>query len=127
MITDKPSCGSRHVYGYSMVFHGFAAALYTISTSLPAIIALLGYKSWQVQLLTVPPYATAFVWTLGITYLSQRYALRAPFIIGNAFLAIVGYIVLLTSPTVGGRYTAVFICVMGIYSGCALLLSWPSE
>jgi hypothetical protein len=35
--------------------------------------------------------------------------------------------VLITSPTVGGKYTAVFLAAAGIYAANALLLAWPSE
>lgn len=62
-----------------------------------------------------------------VAYISNKVKLRAPFIIGSGFVAIIGYIILLTSPTPGGKYVAVFICAGGIYAGNALLLAWPSE
>lgn len=115
------------VYLYCFLFHGMSFALYTISLFLPTIISGLGYKSWQSQLLTVPPYVLAFICTMSTAWTTQRVKRRAPFIIGGASLAIVGYIILIASPTVAGRYVAVFLCVAGIYSANALLLAWPSE
>lgn len=37
-------------------------------------------------------------------WVSNKVQMRAPFIVGAAFVAIIGYIVLLTSPTTGGQY-----------------------
>ncbi|CAO1620824.1 unnamed protein product [Jaminaea pallidilutea] len=115
------------VYLYSSLFHGFSFGLYTISLFLPTIIQGLGYGSWQAQLLSVPPYVLAFLAVMTIAWISQRVGIRAPFIIGSALVAIVGYIVLLTSPTIGGKYVSTFLIVGGIYSGNGILLAWPSE
>ncbi|KAG8735205.1 hypothetical protein FRC12_018179 [Ceratobasidium sp. 428] len=49
--------GDHLVWGYALLFHGFAFVLYSLSLFLPTIIAGLGYASWEAQLLTVPPYA----------------------------------------------------------------------
>lgn len=91
------------------------------------IIQGLGYKSWEAQLLTVPPYILAFLYTMTLAYLSKIYARRAAFILSSAALSILGYIVLITSPTTGGQYVGVFLALSGIYSGNALLLAWPTE
>lgn len=115
------------VYLYCTLFHGMSFALYTISLFLPSIIQGLGYKSWQAQLLTTPPYVLAFIVTMGTAFTAKRVAMRAPFIIGGFCLAGLGYIVLLTSPTIGGKYVATFLIVCGVYAGNALLLAWPSE
>lgn len=64
---------------------------------------------------------------MSVAYANYRLRIRAPFIIGGGFVAIVGYIVLITSKTVGGKYTAVFLCAGGIYPALAILLAWPSE
>lgn len=64
---------------------------------------------------------------MSCAYATWRVKFRAPFIVGGALVATLGYIVLITSPTIGGRYTAVFLCAGGIYSGNAILLAWPSE
>jgi MFS family permease len=95
---------TAQVYGYCFLFHGFSFGLYTLSLFLPSIIQGLGYKSWQAQLLTVPPYVFAFIVTMSLAIITQRVKIRAPFIIGAAFVSILGYIVLITSPTIGGKY-----------------------
>ncbi|KAE8227342.1 hypothetical protein CF319_g169 [Tilletia indica] len=116
------------VWGYCFLFHAFAFVLYSISLFIPTLIANLGrWQVWQAQLLSVPPYALAFIVTMTTAHFSFVYRVRGPFIIGAGLLAIVGYIVLMTSPTVGGKYAALFLIVSGVYAANALLLSWPAE
>ncbi|KAJ7044150.1 major facilitator superfamily domain-containing protein [Mycena alexandri] len=115
------------VWAYALLFHGFAFVLYSLSLFLPTIIAGLGFSSWQAQLMSVPPntLAALSIWTT--VWLSSRYNARAPFIIGSAFVSIIGYIILLTGPTPGAQYVGVHFAAAGVYTGNALLLSWPAE
>ncbi|KAJ7761491.1 major facilitator superfamily domain-containing protein [Mycena maculata] len=115
------------VWAYALLFHGFAFVLYSLSLFLPTIIAGLGFSSWQAQLMTVPPNTLASLSIWFTVWLSSRYDARAPFIIGSAFVAIIGYIILLTGPTPGAQYVGVHFAAAGVYTGNALLLSWPGE
>ncbi|KAJ7134646.1 major facilitator superfamily domain-containing protein [Mycena epipterygia] len=115
------------VWGYAFLFHGFAFVLYSLSLFLPTIIAGLGFSSWQAQLLTVPPNTLASLSIWFTVWVSSRYNARAPFIIGAAFIAIIGYIILLTGRTPGVQYVGVHFAAAGVYTGNALLLSWPGE
>ncbi|KAF8798941.1 MFS general substrate transporter [Phlegmacium glaucopus] len=115
------------VWGYAFLFHGFAFVLYSLSLFLPSIIAQLGFQSWQAQLLTVPPNTLAAISIWTTVWLSSKVNRRAPFIIGAAGVAIIGYIVLLTTKTAGAQYFGVHLANAGVYTGNALLLSWPGE
>ncbi|KIK52049.1 hypothetical protein GYMLUDRAFT_50119 [Collybiopsis luxurians FD-317 M1] len=115
------------VWGYAMLFHGYAFALYSLSLFMPTIIAGLGFQSWQAQLMTVPPNTLAALSIAVTVWFSVRYDRRAVFIIGAAFIAIIGYIVLLTATRPGAQYVGVHLAAAGIYTGNALLLSWPGE
>lgn len=96
----------------------------------PTIIKDLGYKAASAQLLTIPPYAFAFMTTIGVATLSERYGQRAIPIIGSALFAIIGYIMLLanTDPMSrpGVSYVGTFFAAGGIYPATALALSWPA-
>ncbi|KAJ6508763.1 major facilitator superfamily domain-containing protein [Mycena sanguinolenta] len=118
------------VWAYALLFHGFAFVLYSLSLFLPTIIAGLGFSSWQAQLLTVPPNTLASLSIWFTVWVSARYNVRAPFIIGSAFVAIIGYIILLSGPTLpaaSAQYVGVHFAAAGVYTGNALLLSWPGE
>lgn len=115
------------VWLYGLGFHTMSLPLYTLSLFLPTIIKQLGYTAAQAQLLTVPPYAVAFILTLSVAVASQKLKLRAPFIMGSACFAIIGYIILLTARKPGVSYVGIIFAAGGIYPATAIVLSWPAN
>ncbi|CAM1504862.1 Fc.00g024530.m01.CDS01 [Cosmosporella sp. VM-42] len=115
---------------YGLGFHTMSLPLYTLSLFLPTIIKNLGYTAAVAQLLTIPPYALAFVTTLSVAIASERLGKRAVFIAGSSAVAAIGYIILLanTNPTArpGLSYAGTFFAAAGIYPATALVLSWPA-
>ncbi|KAK4149505.1 major facilitator superfamily domain-containing protein [Chaetomidium leptoderma] len=115
---------------YGLSFHAMSLPLYTFSLFLPTIIKDLGYKAANAQLLTIPPYAFAFVTTIGVATISERMGHRAIPIIGSALFAMIGYIILLANSDPIGRpgvsYLGTFFAAGGIYPATALALSWPA-
>jgi predicted MFS family arabinose efflux permease len=115
------------VYLYGLCFHTLSLPVYTLSLFLPTIIKDLGYTTAQAQLLTVPPYVFAFIITMASAVLAERTKRRAPFIIGSSALAIVGYVILITSHQPGLSYAGTILAAGGIYSAIAVVLSWPAN
>ena len=101
--------------------------LYTLSLFLPTIIKELGFTAAQAQLLTVPPYAVVTVLTLTVAVASEKLKLRAPFIMGSATVAAIGYIILLSSTKAGVAYFGTILAAAGIYPATAIVLSWPAN
>lgn len=91
-----------------------------------AIIKELGFTAAQAQLLTVPPYAFAFILTISAALISERLYIRTPFIIGGSCLAILGYILLLTDHKPAISYLGTIFAAGGIYPATALVLAWPA-
>lgn len=114
-------------YLYALGFHTLSLPLYTLSLFLPSIINSLGYTSAQAQLMTIPPYAIAFILTVTLAVLSERYRRRAPFIVGSSALAVIGYILLLSDPRPGVSYLGTIFAAAGIYPAVALTLAWPAN
>ncbi|KAL5116387.1 hypothetical protein ACEQ8H_005735 [Pleosporales sp. CAS-2024a] len=96
----------------------------------PTIIKDMGYTSAQSQLLTIPPYAVATLFTVFWALLSERYKRRALFIVVTSSVAMVGYIILLANQTPkahpGISYLGTFFAAVGIYPSVALVLCWPA-
>ncbi|KAK4226044.1 major facilitator superfamily domain-containing protein [Podospora fimiseda] len=115
---------------YGLSFHTMSLPLYTFSLFLPSIIRALGYTAANAQLLTIPPYAFAFITTLTVATLSEKYSQRAIPLIASASFAIIGYILLLANNDPIGRpglsYAGTFFAAGGIYPATALALSWPA-
>ncbi|KAI0304323.1 major facilitator superfamily domain-containing protein [Multifurca ochricompacta] len=128
------------VWGYALLFHGFAFTLLRNLES-AAVVSPDSFIDFffflnDVLRMTVPPNALASIGIAFGAWLAARTGRRAPLIIGSAVVAIIGYIVLLTTEThltsgpndiAGAQYAGVHFAALGIYTGNALLLSWPSE
>jgi MFS family permease len=110
------------VWLYGLGFHTMSLPLYTLSLFLPTIIKELGYTAAQAQLLTVPPYAVAFVTTLSVAVASERFKIRAPFIMASASFAVIGYIILLSARKAGVSYVGTIFAAAGIYPATAIVL-----
>lgn len=113
---------------YGLGFHTMSLPLYTLSLFLPTIINALGYTAAQAQLLTVPPYAVATVFTIIIAIIAEKTKKRSPYMIASSSLAIIGYILLLTAPLnkPGVSYLGTLFAAGGIYPSCAITLSWAA-
>ncbi|KAG9091592.1 hypothetical protein FRC06_000494 [Ceratobasidium sp. 370] len=123
----RQALGDHLVWGYALLFHGFAFVLYSLSLFLPTIIAGLGYASWQAQLLTVPPHALSAECIGTTAWLASVYNIRAVFIAGAAIVGIIGYVLLFATHSAGRQYVGVHLACAGVYTGNALLLSWLGE
>lgn len=75
----------------------------------------------------MPPYAVAFILTIGVAVLSERTQRRAPFIMGSSALACIGYIILLSDHRAGVSYVGTIFAAAGIYPAVAIVLSWPAN
>ncbi|RAL17047.1 MFS general substrate transporter [Aspergillus homomorphus CBS 101889] len=95
------------VWLYGLAFHTLSLPLYILTLFMPTIITTLGYTSAPAQLLTVPPYAFAFLITLTTAIPSERTHRRAPFILAAATLA--------------------FLAAAGFYPVVATMLAWPAN
>ena len=115
---------------YGLAFHTMSLPLYTLSLFLPTIIRDMGWTAAQSQLLTIPPYACATLFTIFWAILSERYKKRAIFIAITTTIAIIGYIILITnehpSKKPGVSYVGTFFAALGIYPSVALVLCWPA-
>ncbi|KAF2118298.1 MFS transporter [Lophiotrema nucula] len=125
------ACKDIKCWLYGFGFHTMSLPLYTLSLFLPTIIKDMGYTAAQSQLLTIPPYALATIFTVFCAWYSEKLGRRAPFILFTSSLAIIGYIILLANenPTKkpGVSYLGTFFAAVGIYPSVALVLSWPAN
>jgi len=101
--------------------------VYAISLFLPTIINSLGFSAADAQLLTIPPFVAGCIATISVGYLSDKYNLRGPFIIGGCLVSLVGYIVLITETRPGPGYAGSFIAAVGIFPTVAVSLAWAGS
>lgn len=126
-----------HLYGYShkdwkemlqsLTCLGTLCPLYSFSLFLPTIIAGLGYKGTQAQLLTVPPYAVAAALTIFVGWFADRTRWRGYCNMVTVCFGIVGFCMLLGSKNIHVQYAGTFLGAAGIYPAIPNSLSWASN
>lgn len=118
-----------HIYAHIFVFWGISCPLYSISLCLPSIVQDLGYTSTQANLLTIPIYLAACLFSLLIAYFSDRTGKRALFIAASFSVMFIGFLIAAVRPTStpGLAYAGVFIAACGIYPAFPGMITWASN
>lgn len=87
--------------------------MYSISLFLPTIVKNMGYTNEKSQLMSVPPYVAACVCTIGAGYLADRQKKRGIYMIGYCLVAIIGFVMLISSHKPHIQYAGVFFAACG--------------
>jgi sugar phosphate permease len=90
----------------------------------PSIVETLGYGKTKTQLLTVPPFAFAFVVTMVAAYLADRFKRHDLMAICTTCLVLVGFNLFLTNKTKAVKYTSLYFLITGISSSAPSMISW---
>lgn len=62
-----------------------------------------------------------------VAVLVEKTKRRAPFIIGGSTVALIGYILLISSPWPALGYTGTILAVAGMFPATAIIVSWPAN
>ena len=89
----KETLLSARLYVHYLTYLSISVGVASLSLFAPTIIAGLGYTDIQAQLFTVPPYAVAYVVTLGLAWLSDRLKCRGAIACGSQIAAAVAFII----------------------------------
>ncbi|KAK0669828.1 major facilitator superfamily domain-containing protein [Cercophora samala] len=112
------------IYVHTGINLSTVTPLYSISLFLPTIIRNMGYTANSAQLMSVPPYVIACVFTLLASWVGDRYKQRAALIIPFQLIALAGFAMLITTDAPGVQYTGTVFAAIGIFSQLPLSLAW---
>lgn len=73
----------------------------------------MGYTNERAQLMTVPPYVVACIFTIGAGYAADKAKQRGGFMIGFELLAIAGFTMLISSGKPAVQYVGTFLAASG--------------
>ncbi|KAK2806047.1 hypothetical protein FQN51_008000 [Onygenales sp. PD_10] len=108
----------------SLMYFGCNVCFGSLPLFAPTIISEMGaFTTIQSNGLSAPPYLLCFFAIITVSFLSDRFKLRGPFIACAALIAAIGYICLASSPTVAVRYFGLFLAVQ-IFISVALIMTW---
>lgn len=113
-----------HVLLVCAILFSSGICLYGLAYFTPTIVQAMGYSNTKTQLLTVPPYVSAFGVTMITAYIADRYRLRGACAFATTLLSLVGAAMTLKGRSIGVRYTALILLITGVYSSAPCLISW---
>ena len=90
----------------------------------PTIIHSMGYSPVRTQLMSVPPYAATFVICVGVALLSDRWGQRGYCLLFSGTLAIIGYIIFLTSTDTSVLYGSIILQTVGAFTAAPAGTTW---
>lgn len=111
-------------------YMGILLPLYAVSLFTPTIIRSLGYSSTKSQLMSVPIYIVAAIFSVVQAFISQRVGLRSPFLVFNYLCMFVGYIICATgNPKNNPKaiYAGIYIAAVGIYPAIPMNIVWNAN
>ncbi|KAH9057685.1 MFS general substrate transporter [Lactarius vividus] len=122
VFTDAP-----HVLMLAFPTFFAGATIYGLANFTPTIVNALGHSPNRTQLLTVPPYACSFVFSIVSAYLSDKYKCRGLMATVCALIAATGYAMFLASDDKNISYGALFLQITGSYGSAPCLLTWNAN
>lgn len=116
-----------HVWCFAIMFCFTTMQGYAISFFLPIILNGMGFGLAASFCLTTPPYAIAAMVMVLFAWLSDKYRLRAPFIIINCLLALIGIPLLGFAKGNGVRYFGAFVATVGIQAQAPSMMTYQAN
>lgn len=101
------------IYVHMFITIGIYTPLYSIALFLPTIVRNMGYTNERAQLMTVPPYVVACLFTIGAGYAADKAKQRGVFMMGFELLAITGFTMLISSGKPAVQYVGTFLAASG--------------
>ncbi|KAF4464139.1 tartrate transporter [Fusarium albosuccineum] len=112
-----------------LIYFGISAPFSSLSLFTPSITAGLGFADLRAQLMTVPPYAVAYVVTLLVSWSADRYNARALHSAVFSLIGAIGFIAsaVLPADSYSPRYGCLIVAASGAFACIPPLLGWLSS
>lgn len=108
------------------IFISNFAPIYAFSLFSPTIIKTMGYTANAAQLMSVPPYVCACVFTVAASYFADRVKQRGVFLLCLQGIAITGFSILAGTTNTSAQYAGLVLAAVGIYPQVPLDMAWNS-
>ncbi|KAG9247084.1 putative nicotinamide mononucleotide permease [Calycina marina] len=112
----------------AFMFFGANMAFSSLPAFLPQIIEEMDHSVLMSQALAAPPYLLSFVAVIATAYFSDKYQVRAYFVMFHALLSACGYSFIALAGVLGWstwfRYAGVFPAAIGFFSVITIIITW---
>ncbi|TVY78467.1 MFS transporter prlL [Lachnellula suecica] len=125
----KETLTDWRLYAHYAIYFGISTPFSSLSLFTPSITAGLGYKDLTAQLMTVPPYAVAYVVTILVSYSADHFNARALHSALFATIGAAGFMAsaLLPAHSYTSRYGCLIVAASGAFSCIPPLLGFLSS
>ncbi|KAM7183356.1 MFS transporter [Naviculisporaceae sp. PSN 640] len=122
----KSTLTDWRLYGHYLIYFGVGVPFSSLSLFTPSITAGLNYRDLQAQLMTVPPYAVAYVTQIIVSYSADKFNARA---LHTALFALIGAIGFMASAALPPdaylqRYGCLILGAAGAFACIPPMLGW---
>ncbi|KAJ5389431.1 MFS transporter prlL [Penicillium cataractarum] len=117
------------LYAHYAVYFGISTPFSSLSLFTPAITAGLGYSNLRAQLMTVPPYAVAYVVTVTVAWSADHFNSRGLHSAIFSFIGAMGFLASAVLPADAylHRYGCLIVAASGAFACIPPLLGWLSS
>ncbi|EEB89205.1 hypothetical protein MPER_12722, partial [Moniliophthora perniciosa FA553] len=115
------------VWFLAFTFFMAGVILYSLAYFSPSIVQSLGYTAARAQLMSVPPFAVAFVLSMTCAFISDKFQCRGLISIFASILCIIGFALFLGSKNTHVQYGSLFLSIPGTYTAARTLSAWGSN
>ncbi|KAL2832421.1 major facilitator superfamily domain-containing protein [Aspergillus cavernicola] len=117
------------LYAHYLVYFGISAPFSSLSLFTPAITSGLGYTSLRAQLMTVPPWAVAYVVTTAVAWSADHFNSRGLHSAIFSFIGAMGFLASAVLPADAylQRYGCLIVATSGSFACIPPLLGWLSS
>ncbi|KAK3898655.1 major facilitator superfamily domain-containing protein [Staphylotrichum tortipilum] len=114
------------LYGHYAIYFFVSVPFSSLSLFAPSIVAGLQYRDLQAQLMTVPPYAVAYVVQILVSYSADRFNARGLHSAGLALIGAIGFMAsaLLPPDAYLQRYGCLIVAAAGAFACIPPMLGW---
>ncbi|EPE30844.1 MFS general substrate transporter [Glarea lozoyensis ATCC 20868] len=125
----KETLTDWRLYAHYAIYFGISTPFSSLSLFTPSITAGLGYHDLTAQLMTVPPYAVAYVVTILVSYSADHFNARALHSAMFATIGAAGFMAsaILPAHSYTSRYGCLIVAASGAFSCIPPLLGFLSS
>ncbi|EGO55036.1 hypothetical protein NEUTE1DRAFT_147682 [Neurospora tetrasperma FGSC 2508] len=125
----KTTLTDWRLYGHYLIYFGISVPFSSLSLFTPSITAGLGYKDLRAQLMSVPPYAVAYVTQIVGSWSADHFNARGIHSAVFSLLGAVGFIAMVTLPVDAyqHRYGCLILASAGSFACVPPMLGWLSS
>ncbi|RDA86852.1 hypothetical protein CP532_1413 [Ophiocordyceps camponoti-leonardi (nom. inval.)] len=122
----KETLTDWRLYAHYIIYFAICSPFASLSLFAPSLTANMGFGDLTAQLMTVPPWAVAYVCQIVVAYSADHFNARGVHAAGAALVGAAGFTALAALPPSAykARYGALFLAASGTFAGLPPLLGW---